>query len=186
MALSLTDMDIDVLTRECQDAFEECAFALQTLDSHWSKIEVFGRLLDAAKAKIPHGGWEDWVTDTFQGRLPMRTAQRWIAGAKDKKNPKAPEVAHLNSDTSEQQSQASVEVIDPAYQPFSDKKDKKKGDGKPKSKPVTAELVGKPFHPGERLHTDKESILAIAGDWMAEKKLPMFCDLLRDILSQLE
>jgi hypothetical protein len=86
------DMTIEAIEVACQSAFEECESVFRAIDSKKNQLEIFGRLLTAAKKKVAHGEWENWLTDTFHGRLPFRTAQRWMATAK------APEVALLKSD----------------------------------------------------------------------------------------
>jgi hypothetical protein len=89
------DMTIEAIEVACQSAFEECESVFRAIDSKKNQLEIFGRLLTAAKKKVSHGEWENWLTDTFHGRLPFRTAQRWMATAK------APEVALLKSDKAE-------------------------------------------------------------------------------------
>jgi hypothetical protein len=85
-------MTIEAIEVACQSAFEECESVFRAIDSKKNQLEIFGRLLTAAKKKVAHGEWENWLTDTFHGRLPFRTAQRWMATAK------APEVALLKPD----------------------------------------------------------------------------------------
>ena len=84
------DMTIEAIEVACQSAFEECESVFRAIDSKKNQLEIFGRLLTAAKKKVAHGEWENWLTDTFQGRLKLRTAQLWMS--------KAQKVALLDSD----------------------------------------------------------------------------------------
>lgn len=86
------DMPLEAIEVACQSAFEECESVFRAIDAKKTQLEAFGRLLAAAKKKVPHGEWENWVTDTFQGRLTLRTAQLWMAKSK------APQMALLNSE----------------------------------------------------------------------------------------
>lgn len=172
------DMTIEQIEATAPMLFDEISDLLFLFDKNRKRVETFGQLLTAAKKKVPHGKWEDWLVDTFQGRLPIRTAQRWMQS-------KAPSVALLESDELGQtvvqaEPVASVQVIEPAKQ---EKPRKERTD----RKAVQAEVIDRPaFRPGERLHQDREQILSLAGDWMTEKKLADFVKLLRDVLQQLE
>jgi hypothetical protein len=84
------DMTIEAIEVACQSAFEECESVFRAIDSKKNQLEIFGRLLTAAKKKVAHGEWENWLTDTFGGRLKLRTAQLWMS--------KAQKVALLDSD----------------------------------------------------------------------------------------
>jgi hypothetical protein len=113
---SFESMSIEALEVAAQSAFEECEHVFQAIEKNRNRLEIFGRILTAAKAKVPHGQWEDWITDTFQGRLALRTAQRWMAG------PKAPKVALLGESKNETVSRAAripdrVEVVESASEP---------------------------------------------------------------------
>ena len=81
--LKLADMSIETLTIACQDAFEDVSTVFDTIESNWKRLEHFGKLLAAARAKVPHGEWGQWIETTFEGRLHLRTVRRWIAEAKD-------------------------------------------------------------------------------------------------------
>lgn len=84
------DMTIEAIEVACQSAFEECESVFRAIDSKKNQLEIFGRLLTAAKKKVAHGEWENWLTDTFGGRLKLRTAQLWMS--------KAQKVALLDTD----------------------------------------------------------------------------------------
>jgi hypothetical protein len=75
------DMTIEAIEVACQSAFEECESVFRAIDSKKNQLEIFGRLLTAAKKKVAHGEWENWLTDTFSGRLKLRTAQLWMSKA---------------------------------------------------------------------------------------------------------
>lgn len=176
------EMTIEQIEATAPMLFDEISDLLILFDKNRKRVEIFSQLLTAAKKKVPHGKWEDWLIDTFQGRLPIRTAQRWMQS-------KAPSVALLESNEEpsevghmdvQRESVAAVEVIEP-------EKSAKPRREKPASEPVRAEVVDRPvFMPGERLHQDREQILSLAGDWMSEKKLADFVRLLREVLQQLE
>lgn len=101
------DMSLESITIALQDAFDDCESLFQAMEKHQKRLETFGKLLTAAKAKVPHGEWENFVIDTFAGRLPLRTAQRWMAG------PKAPKMALLKPDTKADRIPDRVEVVEP-------------------------------------------------------------------------
>jgi hypothetical protein len=172
------DMTIEQIEATAPMLFDEISDLLFLFDKNRKRVETFSQLLTAAKKKVPHGKWEDWLTDTFQGRLPIRTAQRWMQS-------KAPSVALLESDEPGQtvvqaEQVASVQVIEPEKpeRPRKERSDRNS---------VQAEVMERPvFRPGERLHEDREQILSLAGDWMTEKKLADFVKLLREVLQQLE
>jgi hypothetical protein len=172
------DMTIEQIEATAPMLFDEISDLLILFDKNRKRVETFSQLLTAAKKKVPHGKWEDWLVDTFQGRLPIRTAQRWMQS-------KAPSVALLESDEPGQtvvqaEPVAAVEVIEP-------ERSAKPRREKPASETVRAEVVDRPvFRPGERLHQDREQILSLAGDWMSEKKLADFVRLLKEVLQQLE
>jgi hypothetical protein len=176
------EMTIEQIEAAAPMLFDEISDLLILFDANRKRVEIFSQLLAAAKKKVPHGKWEDWLTDTFQGRLPMRTAQRWMQS-------KAPSVALLESSEEliepghtdvQPESVAAVEVIEP-------EKSAKPRREKPATEPVHAEVVDRAaFRPGERLHKDREQILSLAGDWMSEKKLADFVRLLKEVLQQLE
>lgn len=127
------DMSLEAIEVACQSAFEECESVFRAIESKGKQLEYFGRLLTAAKTKVAHGEWENWLTDTFQGQLPLRTAQRWMATAK------APQMALLNSDESseivprserktgrvevQEPGQQSVQADEPAAKPEREKDD---------------------------------------------------------------
>jgi len=116
----LETMSLEALEVACQSAFEEVETVFQLVEKNRNRLEYFGRLLTAAKAKVlskwGHGHWEDWVTDTFQGRLPIRTAQRWMAV------PKAPQMALLESGEVPRSSRKTgqVEVVESTREPDAD------------------------------------------------------------------
>jgi hypothetical protein len=85
------DMTIEAIEVACQSAFEECESVFRAIDSKKNQLEIFGRLLTAAKKKVSHGEWENWLLDTFGGRLKPRTAQLWMS--------KAQKVALLDADS---------------------------------------------------------------------------------------
>lgn len=88
----IESMSLEAIEVACQSAFEEVETVFQVVEKNRNRLEYFGRLLTVAKAKVPHGQWEDWITDTFQGRLKLRSAQLWMS--------KAQKVALLNSEQS--------------------------------------------------------------------------------------
>jgi hypothetical protein len=87
------EMSLEAIEVACQSAFEECESVFRAIESKGKQLEIFGRLLTAAKSKVAHGEWENWLTDTFAGRLKLRTAQLWMS--------KAQKVALLESGESE-------------------------------------------------------------------------------------
>jgi hypothetical protein len=87
------EMSLEAIEVACQSAFEECESVFRAIESKGKQLEIFGRLLTAAKSKVAHGEWENWLTDTFAGRLKLRTAQLWMS--------KAQKVALLESSESE-------------------------------------------------------------------------------------
>jgi len=91
--IKFEEMDLVSIESALQAAFEECETVFRAIESKNKQLENFGRLLTAAKAKVAHGEWENWLTDTFAGRLKLRTAQLWMS--------KAQKVALLESGESE-------------------------------------------------------------------------------------
>ena len=108
------DVSIEALTIAAQAAFEECENVFQLVDKKWKQLEYFGKILTAAKRKVPHGQWTQWLETTFDGRLPYRTAHRWIEESN------LPHVADLRRQENRERNKrngAGVTVVESTSQP---------------------------------------------------------------------
>ena len=122
-AIKFNELSLETLTELAKESFDECSNVFQVIVENENRLANFGRILAACRAKVPHGKWSEWVQETFAGRLPMRTAQRWIAEAADPEKAEAarekdrqtkaaksnaPDLAHLKP---------GVEVVEPELKP---------------------------------------------------------------------
>lgn len=180
--LKLSDLSIESIQAQLIESFEEVSDTLQVIDKNWKQLESFGRLLIAAKAKVPHGEWGDWIVDTFSGRLQLRTAQRWVSDVqnpqkaearrekdREAKSSKATDLSLLKST----ESKASVTVVDPdpTPDPPTNRKtakgsEKTSEDTKPRTQPVLPELIDDPGYDDEPDPVD---------DWFATRSLEDVC-----------
>lgn len=76
---TLDSLSLDALTKAAKESFAECSQVFTLIERKWNHLEHFGRILSAAKKKVPYGEWEQWIMTTFQGKLPSRTARQWIS-----------------------------------------------------------------------------------------------------------
>ena len=66
------DLDIPALTEVAKESFEE---ALWATEKALAKQLEFGRVMLIVKSKLPYGEWGNWVRETFQDHLSLRTIQ---------------------------------------------------------------------------------------------------------------
>lgn len=89
-AMKFNELALETLTELAKEAFDECSSVFQVIVDNENRLANFGRILAACREKVPAGKWTEWLQQTFSGRLPLRTAQRWIVEAVD------PEKAEAN------------------------------------------------------------------------------------------
>lgn len=173
------DLSLEALSEVAKEAFEECNWALErALD----KATKFGRILLIVRRKVQHGEWTDWCEQTFGDAISLRKIQRYMQIA----------------NASDQTLLEGASTIDEALGMITEKRipePQTPGQQSVQSEPETPEKPVResaprtsrepsgrpqaaPFHLGERLQDDRESIMGMAGDYAEHRKLKEFCDML--------
>jgi len=150
------DLPLETLERNLLLAFDDVGDIFEAIDKKWKHLEHFGKMLAAAKRKVPYGEWSQWLETRFNGKLAYRTAHRWISEAEAPE--KAEDRKKKGRDSSQKRIDGRVEVVeldlphvaevddDPAPTPPTNRKtaagSKKVSEAyKPKTQPVVPEIV---------------------------------------------
>jgi len=201
------ELSLDALAELANDAAEQAE--AQANRAVRSAI-VAGEALMAAKAALPHGHWLPWLeaswnysqqwasslmraADYARGRnledfTSVKSIMRAIADERSEQSASESRAIESSPDAGE----AVVEQGVPApHRSLTDDRSRQPASGpKPPREPRKADaprLSGdEPFILGERLDADRETILSMAGDYMAARKLTHFVVLLRKVASDLE
>jgi hypothetical protein len=200
--MSLTtfeDLSVEALTEVAKEKFEEAVWATEKA---LAKQLEFGRVMSIVKSKLPHGQWSNWVLETFEDKLSLRSIQCHMKAANAiAQNPALLDCADsLDSilELTAVPKKPGVVVTKPAADP-AEAKDVIDVDSKPvepKQKPSSnprsdaAPRNSKPAAPefdlGSSLDEHRSAILEMAGDYAAAKQTKHFIVMLRKVAADLE
>lgn len=192
--MSLTtfeDLPVEALTEVAKEKFEE---ALWATEKALAKQLEFGRVMSIVKSKLPHGEWCNWVRDTFDDQISLRSIQCHMKASQAiAQNPALLECADSLDDilkTTAKPKAAGVTVNEPIETTATPAKEPR--EQKPASNPRSdaAPRSSKPSAPefdlGSSLDEHRSAILDMAGDYAAAKQTKHFIVMLRKVATDLE
>lgn len=192
--MSLTtfeDLPVEALTEVAKEKFEE---ALWATEKALAKQLEFGRVMSIVKSKLPHGEWCNWVRETFEDQISLRSIQCHMKASQAiAQNPALLECADSLDDilkTTAKPKAAGVTVNDPIEAKATPVK--KPREPKPASNPRSGATPrdSKPSAPefdlGSSLDEHRSAILDMAGDYAAAKQTKHFIVMLRKVATDLE
>jgi hypothetical protein len=185
------DLPVEALTEVAQEKFQE---ALWATEKALAKQLEFGRVMLIVKSKLPHGEWCNWVRDTFDDQISLRSIQCHMKASQAiAQNPALLECADSLDDilkTTAKPKTAGVTVNEPIEATATPVKQLR--EPKPASNPRSdaAPRNSKPAAPefdlGSSLDEHRSAILEMAGDYHAAKKTKHFIVMLRKVAADLE
>lgn len=192
--MSLTtfeDLPVEALTEVAKEKFEE---ALWATEKALAKQLEFGRVMSIVKSKLPHGEWCNWVRETFEDQISLRSIQCHMKASQAiAQNPALLECADSLDDilkTTAKPKAAAVTVNEPIEAKATPVKEPR--EPKPASNPRSdaAPRNSKPsaleFDLGSSLDEHRSAILEMAGDYAPSKQLKHFIVMLRKVATDLE
>jgi len=191
--MSLTtfeDLPVESLTEVAKEKFEE---ALWATEKALAKQLEFGRVMSIVKSKLPHGEWCNWVRETFEDQISLRSIQCHMKASQAiAQNPALLECADSLDDilkTTAKPKAAGVTVNDPIEaesKPVAPREPKPASNPRSDAAPRNSKPSAPEFDLGTSLDEHRSAILEMAGDYAAVKKTNHFIVMLRKVATDLE
>jgi len=191
--MSLTtfeDLPVEALTEVAKEKFEE---ALWATEKALAKQLEFGRVMSIVKSKLPHGEWCNWVRETFEDQISLRSIQCHMKASQAiAQNPALLECADSLDDilklTAKPKSSGVTvkEPIDVEPKPAAPREPKPASNPRSDSSPRNSKPSAPEFDLGSSLDEHRSAILEMAGDYAAVKKTKHFIVMLRKVATDLE
>lgn len=184
------DLPVEALTEVAQEKFQE---ALWATEKALAKQLEFGRVMLIVKSKLPHGEWCNWVRDTFDDQISLRSIQCHMKASQAiAQNPALLECADSLDDilkTTAKPKAAGVTVNEPieaTATPVKEPREPKPAANPRSSAALSSTKPAPEFDLGSSLDEHRSAILEMAGDYAAAKKTKHFIVMLRKVATDLE
>jgi hypothetical protein len=190
---SLSGMAPELLAELANDAAKQ---AEQRAKTTAEAALLAGKALAAAKEQIPHGQWEQWLSDNWNyhqslARRYMQISKRYSGSVLENRSVRSllaemSEPSDEATDAPKQQSLHAAESYDApievtAREPETPDKQPsvKVKESKPKQR-VTSFILA------ERLDEDRSKIMELAGEYLSHQKLQSFVQMLQSLLVDIQ